>query len=159
MSPALEGTCTVSQNVPSGLRVSILVWRCDGYLQVIRDSPAVWPLCAFFFILLQFYVPFYVKKKKIDNFMCLLEFECAKRLKAHSRAIPGHTFHWNKICSDIHNNMVMIYKSCSLAVWWLFAGHTFHWNRICSDIHNNMVMIYKSCSELWYDMITMRYVS
>ena len=32
---------------------------------------------------------FYVKKKKIDNFMCLLEFECAKRLKAHSRAIPA----------------------------------------------------------------------
>ena len=54
-----------------------------------RDSPTVWPLCAFFFILLQFYVPFYVKKKKIENFMCLLEFECAKRLKAHSRAIPA----------------------------------------------------------------------
>ena len=34
-------------------------------------------------------MPFYVKKKKNDNFMCLLEFECAKRLKAHSRAIPG----------------------------------------------------------------------
>ena len=33
-------------------------------------------------------MPFYVKKKKIDNFMCLLEFECAKRLKAHSWAIP-----------------------------------------------------------------------
>ena len=33
-------------------------------------------------------MPFYVKKKKNDNFMCLLEFECAKRLKAHSRAIP-----------------------------------------------------------------------
>ena len=56
-----------------------------------RDSPTVWPQCAFFFILLQFYVPFYVKKKKIDNFMCLLEFECAKRLKAHSRAIPEGT--------------------------------------------------------------------
>ena len=57
-------------------------------LHSCRDSPTVWPLCAFFFILLQFYVPFYVKKKKNDNFMCLLEFECAKRLKAHSRAIP-----------------------------------------------------------------------
>ena len=51
-----------------------------------RVSPTVWPLCAFFFVLLQFYVPFYVKNKKIDNFMCLLEF--AKRLKAHSWAIP-----------------------------------------------------------------------
>ena len=57
-------------------------------LHSCRDSPTVWPLCAFFFILLQFHVPFYVKKKKNDNFMCLLEFECAKRLKAHSRAIP-----------------------------------------------------------------------
>ena len=35
-------------------------------------------------------MPFYVKKKNIDNFMCLLEFECTKRLKAHSRAIPGN---------------------------------------------------------------------
>ena len=65
-----------------------------------RDSPTVWPLCAFFFISLQLYVPFYVKKKKIDNFMCLLEFECAKRLKAHSRAIPatwiGIEFNWKK---------------------------------------------------------------
>ena len=54
-----------------------------------RDSPTVWPLCAFFFMILLFYVPFYVKKKKIDNFMCLLEFECSKWLKAHSRAIPA----------------------------------------------------------------------
>ena len=29
-----------------------------------RDSPTVWPLCAFFSILSQFYVPFWVKKKK-----------------------------------------------------------------------------------------------
>ena len=60
-----------------------------------RDSPTVSPLCVFFFILLQFYVPFYVKKKKIDNLMCLLEFECAKRLKAHSRAIPVIGSHWS----------------------------------------------------------------
>ena len=30
----------------------------------------------------------YVRKKKMDNFMCLFEFECAKRLRAHSQAIP-----------------------------------------------------------------------
>ena len=53
-----------------------------------RDSPTVWCLCAFFPIVPQFYVPFYVKRKKMDNFMCLLEFECAKRLRAHSQAIP-----------------------------------------------------------------------
>ena len=53
-----------------------------------RDSPTLWCLCALFSILLKFYVSFYVKKKKMDNFMCLLEFKCAKRLKAHSRAIP-----------------------------------------------------------------------
>ena len=66
-----------------------------------RDSPTVWPLCALFFISLQFYVPFYVKKKKIDNFMCLLEFECAKRLKAHSRAIPAcsNMIHWCIVCA------------------------------------------------------------
>ena len=29
----------------------------------------MWPLCALFFILLQFYVPFYVKKEKIDSRM------------------------------------------------------------------------------------------
>ena len=30
------------------------------------------------------------KEKKMDNFMCLLEFEFAKTLKAHSWAIPGY---------------------------------------------------------------------
>ena len=54
-----------------------------------RDSLTVWCLCAFFPIVPQFYVPFYVKKKKMDNFMCLLEFECAERLRAHSQAIPA----------------------------------------------------------------------
>ena len=39
-------------------------------------------------ILLQFYVPFYVKKKKKYNCMCLPKFECAKRLRAHRQAIP-----------------------------------------------------------------------
>ena len=42
-----------------------LTWKC-------RDSPTVWPLCAFFSILSQFYVPFFVKKKKMNDFMCLL---------------------------------------------------------------------------------------
>ena len=59
------------------------------FIAISRDSPTVWCLCAFFPILSQFYVPFYVKKRKLDNFMCLLEFECAKRLKAHSQAIPA----------------------------------------------------------------------
>ena len=53
-----------------------------------RDSPTIWCLCAFSSMLFHFYVPFYVKKEKIYNFMCLLEFECIKRLKAHSQAIP-----------------------------------------------------------------------
>ena len=39
-------------------------------------------------------MPFYVKLEKIDNFMCLLEFECAKRLRAHSQAIPAV---WNLV--------------------------------------------------------------
>ena len=29
------------------------------------------------------------KKEKMDNFMCLLEFEFTKRLKVHSQAIPA----------------------------------------------------------------------
>ena len=53
---------------------------------IYRDSPTVWCLCALFLILPQFYIPFYVKKTKMDNFMCLLEFECAKRLRTHSEA-------------------------------------------------------------------------
>ena len=28
------------------------------------------------------------EKEKLDNFMCCLEFECAKRLKAYSQTIP-----------------------------------------------------------------------
>ena len=45
-----------------------------------RDSPTIWCL-AFSPTLLQFYVPFHVKKEKINDFMYLLEFKCAKRLK------------------------------------------------------------------------------
>ena len=71
----------------------------------IRDSPAVWCLCVFFPILPQLYVPFYVKKRKLDNFMCLLEFECAKRLKAHSQAIPGP--------SDIADDLAKCLMICS----------------------------------------------
>ena len=70
-----------------------LFMRHMGYMNFIissqnRYSPTVRPLYALFFVLLQFYKPFYVKNKKNDNFICLLKFECAKRLKAHSRAIP-----------------------------------------------------------------------
>ena len=78
-----------------------------------RDSPTMWPLCALFFILLQFYVPFYVKKEKIDNLMCLLEFECAKRLKAHSRAIPvAQSIETRYSAILVHNGVRLI-----LEVW------------------------------------------
>ena len=40
-------------------------------------------------LLLQFYVPHYVEKEKHDNFLCLLEYECTKRQKAHCQAIPA----------------------------------------------------------------------
>ena len=77
--------------ISSHVSCKVYQWNAKIYSRYFtsRDSPTVWPLCAYFFTLLQFYVPFYVKKKKIDNFMCLLEFECAKRLKVHSRAIPA----------------------------------------------------------------------
>ena len=56
---------------------------------IYRDSPSIWCLCAFFSISFQLYVPLYVQIERMENFMCLLEFECAKRLKAHSQAIPA----------------------------------------------------------------------
>ena len=37
-------------------------------------------------------MPFYIKKQEMDNLMCLLEFKCAKRLKAHSQALPADTY-------------------------------------------------------------------
>ena len=67
----------------------------NGFPTLVRwhlyIESGTWCLCAFFSILSQFYVPFYMKKRKLDNFMCLLAFECAKRLKAHSQAIPACT--------------------------------------------------------------------
>ena len=36
----------------------------------------------------QIYAPFYVKNKRMDNFVWLLEFECTKKLRVHSQAIP-----------------------------------------------------------------------
>ena len=41
-------------------------------IQIVVCSTPYGATCAFFIILLQFYVPFYVKKEKMDNFMCLL---------------------------------------------------------------------------------------
>ena len=42
------------------------------------------------------------KREKLDTFMCLLEFECAKRLRAHSQAIHG-----SEIKNIIQNNNYM----------------------------------------------------
>ena len=90
--PSLPNSCQQSVAAIPGNNISNSkgsFWMMLPYqYSISRDSPTMWPLCALFFILLQFYVPFYVKKEKIDNLMCLLEFECAKRLKAHIRAIP-----------------------------------------------------------------------
>ena len=94
-------TCSQTSLITS--KEQTWVWRCEntrcihvvtakGIKGIIfdgfRDSPTVWCICAFFPILPQFYVPFYMKKRKMDNFMCLLEYKCAKRLRAHSQAIP-----------------------------------------------------------------------
>ena len=47
----------------------------------------------------QIYVPFYVKKKKKKKFMCILEFECTKTLKALivrlSLTTMWNHFSWN----------------------------------------------------------------
>ena len=60
----------------------------SSVLSPSRDLSTVTCLCAFFHPLSNFYVPFYVKNRKIPNFMCLLEFQWAKGTKAHSRVIP-----------------------------------------------------------------------
>ena len=89
-------------------------------------------MCLFFIhVLLQFYVPSYVKKKKMDNFMCLLEFECAKRLKAHSQAIPeGGT--------DILKKFWVVY-------WTLLVLKPGYYSRI---IHYNDVIMGATASQI-----------
>ena len=99
-----------SQSIPDDVTMHYVMhqlWcehvKSDIYLIVYRDSLIIWPLCAFFSILPQFYVPFYVKKRnKKNNFMCLLEFECVKILRAHSKAIPVYN---NFIHGHIHGGL------------------------------------------------------
>ena len=65
-------------SIPNSCTVEVWEWM-GNFISLfrIRDSLTIC-LCAFSIILLQFYVPFYVKRE------CLLEFECANRLKVHS---------------------------------------------------------------------------
>ena len=73
----------------------IYLYSEDPYVMslICRVSSIFSCLCAFFYILPPFYVPFCVRKKKMHNFMCLLEFECAKTLKAHiGQAIPWYVY-------------------------------------------------------------------
>ena len=88
-----SGVYIFTHQPESGSRGIVVAWWAGGrYLT--RDSPSIWCLCAFFSISFQFYVPLYVQIEKLDNFMCLLEFECIKRLTAHSQAIPAsHRYH------------------------------------------------------------------
>ena len=87
-------------------------------VQNITDFDPTWafpdyrPVAAFrslrfalFPILPQFYVPFYVKKTKIDYFMCLFEFEYAKRLKVYSQVIPRNEVQY--IMIDITCNIAL----------------------------------------------------
>ena len=57
-----------------------------------RESPTddVESMCIFPFIAPILWSLLCEKEKKSDNFMCLLEFECANRLKAHRQAIPAN---------------------------------------------------------------------
>ena len=59
-------------------------------VMIYRYSPTIWCLCAFSPSCSPFMCPSKWKIKINDNFMCLLEFECAKRLKAHSQTIPEY---------------------------------------------------------------------
>ena len=124
-----------------------------GLYSTFRDSPTIWCLCAFFLILLQSYVPFYVKKEKMCNSMCLSEFECAKRLKAHSQAIPvlyiTLTSYWPRwhlkspasrlftqpfIETQIKENIKAprhwteaIYNEMQMLTFWWNSHHWLHW--------------------------------
>ena len=85
------------------------------------------------------YVPFYVKKRKLDNFMCLLEFECAKRLKAHSHAIP-------EVMAKVKTNGRIWTLEFNRYVCFLFHGNRtiFGW-----DIANSIFDLENSRSRSW----------
>ena len=104
-----------------------------------KDSPTVWCLCAFFAVLSKCYVSFYVKKRKLDNFMCLLEFECAKRLKAHSHAIP-------EVMAKVKTNGRIWTLEFNRYVCFLFHGNRtiFGW-----DIANSIFDLENSRSRSW----------
>ena len=55
-----------------------------------------------------FMCPSMWKRKKMDYFMCLLEFECAKWLKTHSWAIPGY----DQQCS-VHEKVLILIRHLS----------------------------------------------
>ena len=125
-------------------------------------------------ILPQFHVPLYVKKKKMDNFMCLLEFGCAKGLKTHSQAIPEMSdvslshlpytansrsnmyLPWNQTLDD--NVGVKSYKKK-----WRKATI---WSRVCYDaaqcllgesrlsMHQSIGNSCTSCPYIWYINMT-----
>ena len=92
-----------------------------------RDSPTVWCLCAFFAVLSQCYVPFYVKNRKLDNFICLLEFECAKRLKA---GYPwGHgqgQNQWSYLNPRVHS-ICLLFVSWQSDHFWLRNSKFYIW--------------------------------
>ena len=62
------------------------------------------------------------KRKKVDNFMCLLEFECVKRLKAHSRAILAWGCHIRTILNinHIYKGILkdLICGGSTITSWW-----------------------------------------
>ena len=99
------------------------------------------PMCFFLYIG-QILCAFYVKKKKMDNFMCLLESECAKRLKAHSRAIPVG---WIQIDEFRTGGVARIPHATSR--WdspiWIQPLKVFHYNScLCFITSINAVYVY-----------------
>ena len=64
--------------------ISEILWHS------FRDSPTAWCLWAFSVYCPNFMCHSLWERQKLDNFMWLLEFEYAKRLKAHNRAVPVH---------------------------------------------------------------------
>ena len=83
-----------------------------------RDSPTVWCLCAFSPHCPNLMCPLMWKRKKIDNFMCLLEYVCAKRLKAHSRA--GFKYVFSNTNTNTNTSFQIFQIQIQIQIRWNF---------------------------------------
>ena len=71
------------------------------------------------------YVPFFVKSESMDYFMCFLEYECAKRLKAHSQAsLDRQCCPFGEMAFDLRNGVQNPLQSTSVEVFQIISNLT-----------------------------------